>query len=165
MQIDINQWAFKYHDSEYLEWFSSKRKTKEIFYKMLKWKLLHRRINKDKAWKNWKKGNFDSYKLVTKAFLHHLKCPENYPILDKNVWGAFREIKGGINGRKIVKKPTNWENHYINGYKNFFDELYREIEDKIKSTYEIKGVNIEIIKRRILDQALWEYGRLLNNGQ
>ncbi len=168
MVININQWAFKYQDSEYFEWFSMKEKNREIeiFRKMLKWKGLIRKINAEKAWDDWKRDKyFNKYPLVTTVFLKHLKAPEQFPILDKNVWKAFREIVGEINGRKIVKKPTDWERHYLKGYKKFFDELYEEKQNEIKCDIIINGVDAEIIKKRILDRALWEYGRLLNNGQ
>jgi len=51
---------------------------------------------------------------------------------------------------------------YLNGYKQFFNNFYKQIEEEIKGRPSLNGVDEEIIKRRVLDRALWEYGRKLN---
>jgi len=162
--------SFLYGDYEYFAWFATphNQRTMQMFKRVLRWKGLTRGIGRiggiDNIWAGWQANddfaNFDNdRRLVTRVFLLHLREPTEYPILDKWVWCAYRTLSGEIdqNGRRIVNTPTNWERHY-EGYRAFFNVRYGEHP-------QIDGVDEEIIKKRILDRALWEYGRIpLQNG-
>jgi len=67
---------------------------------------------------------------------------------------------------KIEKKTTsNYSNSdYENYYKPFFNDKYNSIKSTINAPF-IMNVKTEIVKRRILDRALWLYGKILNNNQ
>lgn len=162
----IDLCAFCYNDHEYFDWFKSKKKTIVKFKNILRWKGLLRshKNNLNFVWQNRK--NFDSYTnaLVTKVFLKHLYEPKKFPILDRNVWHAMKNLSPKI-AESTNKHPSNWRKDYFEGYKKFFDDLYTEMQSKIKCNIKINGVDKEIIKMRILDRALWEYGRMLNNNQ
>jgi len=165
MIFEIKKFAFLYGDSEYFLWFKSdpKNKNEENFKKVIKWKGLHRggppRV--ERLWHNWQNNTIDFYPPVTRAFLNHLRKPIEWPILDKNVFNAKKELPMG---RKYKTNNTicKWEKDYENGYKKFFNKFYAENEKQIDSMDlpDIDGIDREIIKRRVLDRALWEFGRV-----
>jgi len=85
-----------------------------------------------------------------------------YPILDSNVFKAMRKLDE--NYRQMTHANRNsweWEKDYINGYKRFFQEFYQHHEEEINDIQiaDIPGVNEEIMRRKILDRALWSYGK------
>ena len=160
MLLNVNSWGFRYQDSEYFEWFSAQDKSKEMFLAMLKWKGLNRRIEENLAWERWQSGHFEKCQPVTRAFLHHLRAPQEYPLLDRYVWRAMKHLSRET-GETTNKNACNWKKDYLDGYKTFFDGLYAESCNDIQCSIKISGVDMGIQKRRILDRALWEYGRLL----
>ncbi len=163
MVFQIYKFAFLYGDSEYFEWFKPNSKTKQNFKNVIKWKGLHRRLYglyAERAWDNWQNDTIDSYPPVTRAFLHHLRDPIEWPILDRFVFDAMKELQ--IDSKyKAIEKPSNWKRDYENGYKKFFNEFYAKNEKQFDSMDlpNIDGIDREVIKRRILDRALWEFGR------
>ena len=128
---------------------------------------MHSRLNIESAWNNWNRwqrneGPVDSYPIVTRAFLYHLRYPIEWPILDGLVFRAMKELQLGRK-YKTNKNISNWKTDYKNGYKEFFNELFIKNERRINSMDfpNIDGVDREIIKRRVLDRALWEFGRCI----
>lgn len=175
MFFDISKFAFMYNDYEYFEWFKAKSRgqlTKKHFKDAVKWKRLRRGQPKkddlEKIWKRWKKLDVRAieklpFSIKARVLLLHLKKPTKYPIIDNNVFKAMRTLNSEY------KKRTNnnigkWEKDY-NAYKAFFEETYENYKKEISSIKvpSLGDVDKEIIKRRILDRALWEFGRTLNN--
>jgi hypothetical protein len=111
-------------------------------------------------------GKLDRFKNtpVTCAFLHHLDDPIEYPILDTNVFKAMRELDACYN-KKTNRNICNWDKDYADGYKEFFQKAYKKHKSEIQSLElpSLKNIGREIIRRRVLDRALWEFGRTLNN--
>lgn len=173
---DIKKYAFIYGDTEYFEWFRHKAKgdcNDEHLKSVMQWKGLHRirkKKFKDLIKKIWDKGEgkinlnkVDSMSIVTRAFLHHLQEPTKYPILDVNVFKAMRELNKG-KANKTNKHISNWGKDYEKGYTLFFNNLYNNFPKGIQVPT-LDGVLKEITKRRILDRALWEYGRIVSNNK
>lgn len=170
LQFNLNLHSFLYSDYEYFAWFATpeENRTLSMFERMLRWKRLTRSIGDvNVAWANWRNGNHVEHAgLVTRVFLCHLQDPIGRPILDRWVWLAYIRLTGGTdrNGKKIVKTPKNSKRHY-ESYKKFFNELYAQLDNDFGQPPQIQGVDEEIIKMRILDRALWEFGRIpLPNG-
>jgi hypothetical protein len=159
--FNVQQHGFLYVDSEYFRWFANneENRTELMFREMLLWKGLTYYVNNNRfveIWNNFNNQLLDGYPVVTRVFLNHLHEPTIYPILDKNVWQAMINING-ING--LPELPASWEEHYQNHYRNFFNVQYQQINGI--DFPQINGVDEEIVKRRVLDRALWEYGRML----
>ncbi|MFB0553189.1 MAG: hypothetical protein ACETWQ_07735 [Phycisphaerae bacterium] len=164
MLFNIDTFAFLYGDYEYFQWF--KNKTKPNLKSVIKWKGLQRTRLYEKTKNRLKEGKivsngkfFESFKPVTRAFLHHLNDPKGYPILDINVFNAMIDLKPEYRN-ETTKTMCNWVKDYEKGYKLFFEDLYRNNKNAIKAPH-LDGIELEIIKRRILDRALWEYGKIL----
>ena len=180
MDFNINKFAFLYSDYQYFQWFKAKTK-RQLTYEnhlqnVIRWKGLQRRFRAFKEkWAQWnqkkqeitinEKSWPDNRAIVTRAFLSHLNNPTEYPILDKYVFEAMRDLKQKYR-EGTNKNISDWKKDYEGGYKEFFKEFYEECGEKIDS---IKipclgdlDINKEIIKRRILDRALWEYGQILS---
>ncbi|MCK5581436.1 MAG: hypothetical protein KAJ18_09200 [Candidatus Omnitrophica bacterium] len=159
MSFNINRYSFCFNDSEYFNWFADK--TEKNLKKIIQWKGLHRvklYDNRKDFWngKSIVLGNFNNKKIVTRAFLCHLNDPIEYPILDRFVWKAMRNLTGNGTNKHFYE----WQRDYEKTYIPFFNGLYKEHQKSI-SYIKLKGINVKIIKRRILDRALWEYGRML----
>lgn len=158
MCFDLNMAAFFYNDSEYFNWFAEPNE--ENLEKIIRWKRLNRNNLFDERNNFWNGesiviDNLNNYSIVTRAFLCHLYDPIEYPILDPCVWKAMRNLEGnGIN-----QNFNEWEGDYLGIYVPFFNNRYKE-QDLINCP-QVDGVDIEIVRRRMLDRALWEYGRML----
>jgi len=158
--------SFLYSDYEYFAWFATPRddRTQEMFRRVLRWKGLTRAIGRmggvDHIWNRWSANDdfadFDNRRLVTRAFLLHLRAPCTYPILDTNVWRARCRMHPDAG---LPAHFHRWDEHYIHGYAPFFNQLYQEVHQHIVCP-QIDGVDEEIVKRRVLDRALWEFGRM-----
>lgn len=100
--------------------------------------------------------------IVTRAFLYHLKDPLKYPILDTNVFKAMRDLDACYK-KKTNSNIYNWDKDYMCGYKEFFQKTYKKHKSEIQSLELplLKNVGREIIRMRVLDRALWEFGRTL----
>jgi len=165
MVFEIKKFAFLYGDSEYFLWFQfdPKNKNEENFKKVMKWKGLHRggSPHVERLWHDWQNKTIDFYPPVTRAFLHHLRNPIEWPILDKNVFNAIKKLQPDSE-YEAIERPSNWDRDYEKGYKKFFNEFYAENGKQIDSMDlpNIDGIDGEIIKRRVLDRALWEFGRV-----
>jgi len=176
--LDINKFAFLYNDYEYFQWFrKNKNRTDDDLVKVLKWKRLNR-MDKEKFKKILKNMWDDKNKtinmqnaqqangVVTKAFLYHLHKPLQYPILDSNVFRAMKDIdkRNIYNTNNSINK---WQRDYEQGYRMFFEELYRKNKKAIEAMKvpRLDGVEPEIVKRRILDRALWEFGRTIEKAR
>jgi len=63
---------------------------------------------------------------------------------------------------RTPENPNNvqFEAHYLGEYQTFFDRLYENERYAIIAP-QIDGVDNEIVKRRVLDRALWLYGKSL----
>jgi len=172
MDFNIDRFAFLYGDYQYFQWF--KNKTKPNLREALRWKGLNR-VGNDKIEKILKRvWDSKNKKIITNnlqflergpvtcAFLHHLEEPTKYPILDKNVFTGMRELNPEYE-RKTNTNISNWETDYIKGYKAFFENFYRQHKKEIHSIKIpfLDGIEREIIRRKILDRALWEYGKML----
>jgi len=168
MRFEIGKFAFLYGDYEYFQWF--RNKTKANLEKVIRWKKLRRgKPETNDIWSEKRKDLNESAiekvpgsRVVTRAFLFHLRRPLEYPILDPNVFRAMKEIDED-NEYQTHKNIRDWKIDYLNGYKPFFEDFYRARQRKIRSIEmpSIDGFDEEIIKRRILDRALWEYGRTI----
>jgi len=166
MDFNINKFAFLYGDYQYFQWF--REKTEGHLKSVIKWKRLRKGTpDTNDIWSK-KKQDLDEdaikdiplSRIVTRAFLFHLKWPTEYPILDSNVFEAMRKLDENYRQMTHANK-ISWEQDYINGYKRFFQEFYKHHEEEINDIRiaDIPGVNEEIIRRKILDRALWSYGR------
>jgi len=159
MCFDLNMEAFFYNDSEYFNWFTEQNE--ENLEKIIRWKGLNRnnlfdRRNDFGNGENIVIDNINDYGIVTKAFLYHLYRPKKYPILDRFVWKAMRNL----NGNGINMHYYQWQRDYLDIYVPFFNGFYQDHVHLINCP-QVNGVDIEIVKRRMLDRALWEYGRML----
>ena len=169
MKFEIKKFAFLYGDYAYFRWF--KGRTKKDLKNIIIWKGLHRgkgKLNVEKIWDEEKKeiNINDSFPSVTKAFLHHLKSPLNYPILDKYVFQAMKRLTG--NKYKTNKNiSNNWNKDYESSYKQFFNDIYTKYEEEIDSMNlpDLDRIDKEIIKRRVLDRALWEFGKQISEAK
>jgi hypothetical protein len=168
---NINSYGFVFGDLKYFDWFKNREhfEDKEIerFRNALVWKrLIHYTTNDTlgKTWHDYQIGNLDDYPVVTRAFLKHLRDPIKYPIFDKNVWKAMRTLRPHIARRTPENSQQAQYGHYENEYMPFFNRLYVNNENDIICP-PIDGVDEGIVKRRVLDRALWTYGRILNNSQ
>ncbi len=168
---NIYSYSFLYQDVAYFDWFKEGNHVRndeiERFRAIIIWKRLpiyaqHAQLIK--IWKNFQRGQINKYPLVTRVFLKHLRYPKEYPIFDKYVWNAMRKLRQDVVQRTPENSQKAQDGHYENEYMPFFNQLYTDNKDNIVCP-QIDGVCEEIVKRRVFDRALWEYGRLLNNGQ
>lgn len=166
-EFDIRLHSFLYCDYEYFAWFAipDNDRTMEMFRRVLRWKRLTRRIGAiggvANIWIRWQANDdFADLTLVTRVFLLHLRNPVDYAIFDTNVWKAMRTLEPQIAHRTPEdSRDAQFEEHYINEYLPFFATRYDDFPADI-GWPPVNGVDPEIIKRRILDRALWEYGRI-----
>ncbi len=161
MCFSLTENAFLYADHEYFDWF--RNPNADTLKAVLKWKGLHRAgYTNDKTIEHiWgenglNQATFNKYSLVTRVFLHHLNSPTTRPILDRYAWKAMKLLQPQHLGLPIV--PTSWENHYLEYYVPFFNQEYEAHGDALNE-YVLDGVDVGIVKRRVLDRALFEYGR------
>ena len=161
MSFDIKQFSFCFNDSEYFNWFANPNEGN--LKNIIKWKGLNRNNlfdNRNDFWNGQKifTENLDveNDKIVTNAFIYHLSAPLEFPIIDQFAWKAMRKLKRNNTNKYFYK----WDRDYLEIYIPFFNELYKKHKYEIKHI-KIKGVKAEIIKRRMLDRAIWEYGRML----
>lgn len=158
--FEINKYAFLCGDYEYFQWFS--KKTKETLEKVIKWKKL--RAGKPDINKIWNEKEHDldenaiknlRFGIVTRAFLFHLKWPNEFPIFDHNVFKAMTLLE---NTKK--KNITNKKDY--DDYKDFFKKYYEKHKNEIENLNfpDLSGVPKYIIERKVLDRALWEFGRI-----
>lgn len=159
----INAYSFYYSDGEYFEWF--RNPNEENFDAIVKWKRLNRisgrfNIEFDNIWQEgvFNEEFVNNLELVSRVFLLHLNNPNEYPLFDRYVWWALRTIQ---NNNALPKNTNSWTK-YIRIYKPFFEDMFNLHQNNIQIP-EIDNVNTETVKRRIVDRALWEYGRTLNN--
>ncbi len=155
----INRYSFCYNDSEYWNWFGTEKNALS-FGQIIKWKGLHRRKDPLQYQKIWVNGVFHenyvkSFSLVTRAFLYHLDKPQEYPIFDRLVWLVMRKQDQSNN---LPKHTEDW-NKYIKHYVPFFNDLFSRNKMNIH-IHKIDNVDIEIVKRRMIDRALWEFSRV-----
>jgi len=174
-EFDIRLHSFLYCDYEYFAWFATpdNDRTMEMFERVLRWKRLTRGIGAiggvANIWARWQANdnfaNLGDPRLVTRVFLLHLRSPIEYPIFDTNVWKAMRTLAPQIAQRTPENsRDAQFEEDYINEYIPFFTEQYMDVPADIVLP-PVNRVDPEIIRRRILDRALWEYGRIpLQNG-
>jgi len=171
---NINSYGLIFGDLKYFDWFKTGRhfedNKKRRFRNVLIWKGLIYYVKngkvKEKIWKDFQNGQIDKYPIVTQAFLKHLSCPIQFPILDKHVWRAMRDLRPEISERVPISPEKNdfdFDEHYLKIYGTFFNKL-RNKKNGINYT-QIDDVDDEIVKGRILDRALWLYGKILNNNQ
>ncbi|MFA5239063.1 MAG: hypothetical protein WC476_05055 [Phycisphaerae bacterium] len=150
--------SFLYCDYEYFAWFGGNPEgIEDRFVAIFRWKGLHRAYNPYDVWgdwNNWDENTINGYSLVTRVFLNHLREPIKFPILDKNVWVAAKQLKPDISSRK------NYIEEDYEAYRSFFNELYRNNKDNINCPA-VQNISKKIVKRRVLDRVLWEYGRIL----
>ncbi len=168
MNFEIVIWAFIFSDYDYFKWFGER--TRGNLIRVIKWKRLRRaKPTPENIDALWNENNHDideneterrPFSIVTRAFLFHLKWPIEYPILDSNTFKAMRILDENYNYQRHAN-ITNWEQDYMRGYRQFFQEFYQDHQEEINNIEipHINGVNKEIIKRKILDRALWAYGR------
>jgi len=162
MNFEIKKFAFLYGDYEYFQWFSNK--TKENLEKVIKWKRLRRgKPNTNRIWDAKRKDLIDKnilenskFGVVTRAFLLHLKLPTQYPIFDSNVFKAMFKIKNNKD-KKTITSMKDYDK-----YKEFFNKYYEEHKEEIANLNipDLSNIPKEIIERKFLDRALWEFGRL-----
>jgi hypothetical protein len=170
MEFEIATWAFMFNDYPYFQWF--RKRTRTNLNRVIKWKRLRRaQPTPNEIDAVWNENNHDldenqieqlPFSMVARAFLFHLKRPILYPILDSNAFRAMRKLSE--NYREITHAHRNnweWEPDYTNGYRQFFQEFYQDHKQEINAIQvpHIQGINEEIIRRRILDRAVWAYGR------
>jgi len=169
---NINSYGFVFGDLKYFDWFKNGEHFEdneiERFRNALVWKRLIYYTSNNRlynTWNDYQIGNLDAYPVVTRAFLNHLRDPIRFAIFDKHVWKAMRILTTEI-ANCIPENPNNvqFETHYLGEYQTFFDHLY-ENERYAIITPQIDGVDNEIVKRRVLDRALWLYGKILDNNQ
>jgi len=168
-QFDIRLHSFLYNDYEYFAWFAgmdNPQGRQDRFLAVYRWKRLYRaHYDPHEVWNDWENWNDETiqeYSLVTRVFLKHLRDPRRWPLFDINVWKAMRRIDEGIaNQVNVNYQDSDYEEFYL----PFFDDLYAQPDNDFGQPPQIDGVDEEIIKKRILDRALWEYGRIpLQNG-
>lgn len=157
--FNVNLFSFYYSDFEYFEWFRNRNQMN--FNKIIVWKKLHRR-NRPTYNYTWINSNFqpnyvNGFPSVTRAFLNHLNSPITFPIFDRNVWKAMIIITGN---NQLPVSTGRWE-HYEQVYMPFFNDLYNTHQNDTQVP-NIDGVDIEIVQRRIIDRALFEFGRTHN---
>jgi len=159
LQFDVNLHPFLYSDYEYFAWFAGINNTQgqqARFEAVFRWKGLHRAYDPQAAWNDWNNGAIQYYPLVTRVFLQHLREPQKYPLFDINVWKAARRMDEHIRNNA----PENYrDGDYQEYYVPFFNERYEQVQQNIVCP-QIDGVDEEIVKRRVLDRALWEFGRM-----
>lgn len=157
--FNVGNDAFQYQDYEYFQWF--KAKTPDNLKLIIKWKKLHRINLFDycKIERDSRRAILDSSinSLITIVFINHLNEPLENPLLDRFVWQAMKKLDNDIANR-TNKNPSNINKDYYNGYKTFFGKQYESCKNRIQYT-QIPSIRDELIKRRVLDRALWEYGR------
>ena len=165
-QFNIQSYSFLYQDVAYFDWFKQGNHVRnnelERFRAILIWKRLPKYAEEgqlNNIWNNFNDNNLEQYPLVTRVFLEHLHQPTKFPIFDDNVWKAMRTLRPDIAQRTPVNSQDAQYNDYINEYQPFFNELYADNENDIACP-QIDGVDAEIVKRRVVDRALFEYGRL-----
>lgn len=165
MNFDITEWSFSYQDYEYFEWL--RNPSFDSFKNVIRWKGLNRRgqLHTSSLKNFWKADQIDLDRadilpLVSRAFLYHLSYPAKYPIIDRNVWTAMRDIYPDIAAKTKNITCRTWDKDYIGTYKAFFARFYRQNRANIKCE-RIPGIKQDLVKMRVLDRALWEYGRRL----
>ena len=174
----MNDYAFLYTDYDYFVWFA--QRTQDNLNNVLSWKRLRagrRNINNIvNLWNeehhrlNLNLPEVEELAVTSRAFLYHLNDPSNYPIFDSNVHRAMRKL----NQYYLQKTPVGfnrnddytWE-HYTDYYRDAFNNLYNEQQNQLVPVElpEINGIeqlDVELIKRRMLDRALWAYGIVLD---
>jgi hypothetical protein len=168
-EFNFEEFGFIYADFPYFNWF--RQRTERTLRAVWQWKGLNwgptrlgdGGIPLERIWngQGLVVDGFDGLPLVTRAFLHHLHDPVPFPILDKYVWVAMRQMKP-VGGR-LPRTPAHWENHYRKYYIPFFGDLYQERGREIDSMNvpQIGAVDDEIVRRRVLDRALWTYGKII----
>jgi hypothetical protein len=162
VNLDMNFDIFwtRFSNKNYFEWFTGLQ-TKEKLRKVLIWKRLlsysREGLLLDKIWEDYLSNNFESYSVITYAFLKHLKYPKFYPIFDRHVWDTVRYLRTNIK-RKTEKEreKKNYEIYYV----PFFNNLYERIKERTDIPY-IKGIDRIIVVRALLDRALWMVGKIL----
>jgi hypothetical protein len=169
---NINAYGFVFGDLKYFDWFKSREhfEDNEInrFRNALVWKRLIYYAGDDnfrQTWRDFQSGQFNAYPVVSRAFLNHLKNPLTFPIFDKHVWKAMRMLNPDIANRTPENpKDIEFEPHYLREYQAFFNHLYEENNNNFNAP-QISGVDEQIVKRRVLDRALWLYGKILTGNQ
>ena len=169
---NTNSYCFVFGDLRYFDWFKNGEHFEdnkvERFRNVLVWKRLIYYTSNNRLGNTWNDSqiaNLDAYPVVARAFLNHLREPLTFPIFDKHVWRAMRVLTPEIaNFTPDDPKNVQFEEHYLGEYQSFFDRLY-ENESDIIIAPQIDGVDNEIVKRRVLDRALWLYGKILDNNR
>ncbi|MBN1360385.1 MAG: hypothetical protein JW993_07330 [Sedimentisphaerales bacterium] len=165
--FNVQKLAFLYGDHQYFAWFQNP--AEHTLRAVLRWKGL----NRTPIWKRlneiWNRnrlvvGAFDRFPPVTRAFLYHLHEPLEFPILDKYVWLAMRQMAPEPLGR-LPMNPDHWEDHYRRRYIPFFNRLLDEHGIEIMNVPQIDDVDVAIVRRRVLDRALWTYGKIIKEDQ
>lgn len=167
LQFNLDLHSFLYCDYKYFAWFAqvdNDNDEAERFRAILEWKGLIYYLQEayfQTIWDYFNAGYVDGYRIVTRVFLKHLQEPTEYPIFDQNVWRAMRNL----NHNMPENTPENangadFEAHYMRIYVPFFEHRFQANENNIICP-QIEGVAPGIVKRRMLDRALWEYGRIL----
>jgi hypothetical protein len=167
--LNFEEFGFIYADYPYFDWF--RRRTEPALRAVWIWKDLHRGATylrdegialRDRGiplshiWNGQELvvGGFAGLPLITCAFLHHLHEPEKFPIFDKYVWLAMRQMRPDW---RLPKAPDwDWERHYRR-YICFFNDFFEKC--KIVGVPQIADVDDAIVRRRVLDRALWTYGK------
>jgi hypothetical protein len=169
-EFNFEDFGFIYPDYPYFHWF--RQRTEDTLRAVWQWKGLHYGraqlgdggIPLGRIWNGQELvvqglDNFNG--VVTRAFLHHLHEPVKFPILDRYVWAAMRRMRPALG--RLPQTPTHWDNHYRRYYIPFFNDLYQKHGRQIgiMNVPQIDGVDHEIVRRRVLDRALWTYGKII----
>lgn len=161
-EYGIPLYAFYYSDYEYFQWF--RKKNAQNYKRVVTWKGLYRNPDIRGLYEYiWPDGEFceqyvaDNFRTpVTRAFICHLERPLECPILDVNVWTAMRDLDD--NAADLPQKPATWQ-HY-DRYRNFFGGHLAAHANDIPVAPIIQGLAEEHLRHRMVDRALWEYGRV-----
>jgi len=172
-EFNFEEFGFIYADCPYFNWF--RQGTEDTLRAVWIWKGLHRAATRlgdggiplERIWNGQKLvvHGLDTFNgVVTRAFLHHLHRPVQFPILDRYVWLAMRQMKPEW-GRlpKALDGRDHYDRYYTRYYIPFFDGLYENCSREIDNMNvpQIAGVDPEIVRRRVLDRALWTYGKVI----
>lgn len=160
--INIPFYAFIYGDYEYFQWF--REKNAQNYQRVVKWKGLYRNPGIRGLYEDiWPNGEFceqyvteNFHTPVTRAFICHLERPLEYPILDMNVWTAMRDLDA--NAADLPRGPATWQHYDL--YRNFFHGFLVAHANDIPVAPIIQGLGEEHLTHRMVDRALWEYGRV-----
>jgi hypothetical protein len=169
----MNDYAFLYTDFDYFAWFA--QKTKDNLENVLSWKQLRQgrhKINNimNKLWDNKHQklnlnlSEIEDLPVTSRAFLYHLNNHIKYPIFDSNVHRAMRELCPDYraNTRKSSYTWSHYKDHYIRAFDNLYNEQQNNLVPiELPHINDIDKLDKELVKRRMLDRALWSYGKVL----